>query len=267
MAQLTASDIFTDSRDPGTNVNPKVLGSLWINYTTGEQFVCKDNTLNKNVWVSSTKVIREDLDKLEDSVSDKIDDITVSLNGSGKWINGVTSVSYSNKNYGIHWRDEYRGSLIYMNGFYVGVMKDANGRLTLKYKKQKANNVYINVGSSDPFIGYKEIPLYNPPVIKNFTYKYGNSTSYDDIIYNLNLYHITKLTISGSDITDVEFAERQPNTYYNTGMIDTGYFVQSKLFTRDYIIQNYLIYSSANDAFSGMLGNYALGSIDNGNGG
>ena len=48
---LANNDIYTGSTNPTANVNPKTLGSLYINYNTGKMFVCKDNTLNKNVWL------------------------------------------------------------------------------------------------------------------------------------------------------------------------------------------------------------------------
>ena len=47
---LTASDIYTDVVDPNSRVNPKKVGSLWVNSATGNIWVCSSNTLNNNRW-------------------------------------------------------------------------------------------------------------------------------------------------------------------------------------------------------------------------
>lgn len=47
---LTASDIYTDVVDPNSRVNPKKVGSLWVNYSTGNIWVCSSNQLNNNRW-------------------------------------------------------------------------------------------------------------------------------------------------------------------------------------------------------------------------
>lgn len=49
--QLTDQDVFVSNTNPTTNVNPKVVGALWINYITGKVYVCKDNTQNTNKWI------------------------------------------------------------------------------------------------------------------------------------------------------------------------------------------------------------------------
>jgi hypothetical protein len=38
--------------DPTTYYNPSTTGIVWINETTGEAFVCTNNTLNDNVWIN-----------------------------------------------------------------------------------------------------------------------------------------------------------------------------------------------------------------------
>ena len=42
--------IIKSAQDPTTNINPPNKGTIWVNTTTGEIFVCVDNTPNKNVW-------------------------------------------------------------------------------------------------------------------------------------------------------------------------------------------------------------------------
>lgn len=49
--QLTDQDVFVSNTNPTTNVNPKVVGALWINYITGKVYVCKSNMHNSNVWI------------------------------------------------------------------------------------------------------------------------------------------------------------------------------------------------------------------------
>lgn len=43
-------DIYTGTTDPTTTINPKITGAFYINKKTAKLFVCKDNTLNKNIW-------------------------------------------------------------------------------------------------------------------------------------------------------------------------------------------------------------------------
>lgn len=47
---LTNEDIYTGVVNPSTNINPKIVGAFYINTKTAKLFVCKDNTINKNVW-------------------------------------------------------------------------------------------------------------------------------------------------------------------------------------------------------------------------
>lgn len=49
--QLTDQDVFVSNTNPTTNVNTKVVGTLWINYITGKVYVCKSNTRNSNEWI------------------------------------------------------------------------------------------------------------------------------------------------------------------------------------------------------------------------
>ena len=43
-------DIYTGTADPTSTINPKITGAFYINKKTAKLFVCKDNTLNKNIW-------------------------------------------------------------------------------------------------------------------------------------------------------------------------------------------------------------------------
>lgn len=47
---LSNEDIYTGLINPSTNINPKIIGAFYINTKTAKLFVCKDNTINKNVW-------------------------------------------------------------------------------------------------------------------------------------------------------------------------------------------------------------------------
>lgn len=62
MANLNYSDIYTNKGAPNAKVNPKIVGAVWFDYETGITYTCKDNTLNKNVWVKCCRS-REELDK------------------------------------------------------------------------------------------------------------------------------------------------------------------------------------------------------------
>lgn len=216
MAQLTASDIFTDSRDPGTNVNPKVLGSLWVNYTTGEQFVCKDNTLNKNVWVSSTKVIREDLDKLEDSVSDKIDDITVTLKGGGRMLYG-TRIGLSQNYYPYISHSPY--STVNIDGFelYFVASSISYTELTCYYSKTSNTTTKYTPLANRRF--NKSITINNPIVWP----VYMKQLRLPNIV-NFELFHMcypVSINYSGSTLTSVTLAHHDGMSLYHTGEIVT----------------------------------------------
>ena len=47
---LANEDIYTGSIDPTSTINPKLLGSFYINTKTAKLFVCTDNTFNNNIW-------------------------------------------------------------------------------------------------------------------------------------------------------------------------------------------------------------------------
>jgi len=42
---------YIEDTSPTTDVNPDVVGKIWINKQTGELWVCNDNTQDANVWV------------------------------------------------------------------------------------------------------------------------------------------------------------------------------------------------------------------------
>lgn len=50
MEQLETHDIYTDDVVPSASVNPKKLGSLWVDYKKNKLYVCSNNSNNKNVW-------------------------------------------------------------------------------------------------------------------------------------------------------------------------------------------------------------------------
>lgn len=64
VSTLTANDIYTDVVDPNNKVNPKKVGSLWVNSSTGNIWVCSSNTLNNNKWI-----------KVDDDLKNKVDDL------------------------------------------------------------------------------------------------------------------------------------------------------------------------------------------------
>jgi len=41
---------FINSSDPTVTTNPSQANATWLNTTSGEQFVCIDNTADANVW-------------------------------------------------------------------------------------------------------------------------------------------------------------------------------------------------------------------------
>ena len=46
------TDATVSTTDPATDTNPSAVGHHWINKTSGEYFVCTDNTTDENVWVN-----------------------------------------------------------------------------------------------------------------------------------------------------------------------------------------------------------------------
>lgn len=45
---------FVDTVDPAIDTNPSSNGAIWKNNTTGEIFVCIDNTTDENIWVGTS---------------------------------------------------------------------------------------------------------------------------------------------------------------------------------------------------------------------
>lgn len=264
MAQLTASDIFTDSRDPGTNVNPKVLGSLWINYNTGEQFVCKDNTLNKNVWVSSTKVIREDLDKLENSVSDKIDDITVSLNGTINIKYGIL-VQSDDRYYGNPPGTLHNHLAINVGGFYLCFYKNYfnSNELICYYKK-------CNI--SDPIYSTQSISSKNSITLpKTVIPTYIRTTHYQHgviLIHYNDLCYPASISYSGSKLTNVTLESSDRKSWYHTGTFSIGGYSDSiGQVSVSLTAQSCLIYDAMNNGFISFAQQNTYNDNPGGNGG
>ena len=56
----TVPDVISKTIDPTIYENPKSTGLLWVNRTTGETYVCIDNTEDNNIWVGvkSGKLVR-----------------------------------------------------------------------------------------------------------------------------------------------------------------------------------------------------------------
>ena len=46
------TDATVSTTDPATDTNPSATGHHWINKTSGEYFVCTDNTTDDNVWTN-----------------------------------------------------------------------------------------------------------------------------------------------------------------------------------------------------------------------
>ncbi len=42
---------YINTVNPTIDVNPPIINMTWLNSTTGEIFVCTDNTANLNVWI------------------------------------------------------------------------------------------------------------------------------------------------------------------------------------------------------------------------
>lgn len=257
MAQLTASDIFTDSRDPGTNVNPKVLGSLWINYNTGEQFVCKDNTLNKNVWVSSTKVIREDLDKLEDSVSDKIDDITVTLKGGGRMLYGARIGL--NPNY-YPYKNHPPYSTVNIDGFELYFMTSSASYTELICYYRKTSNTTTKYTPLGGRSFNKSITINNPIVWP----VYIKQLRLPDII-NVELFRMcypVSINYSGPTLTSVTLAHHDGMSLYHTGEI-----TPLKLSTSCATVSGSIVYDASINLVSQYVIPYVKQGDIHGNGG
>jgi hypothetical protein len=42
---------YEETSDPLVTTNPPCVPVTWMNLTTGELFICTDNTIDSNVWV------------------------------------------------------------------------------------------------------------------------------------------------------------------------------------------------------------------------
>lgn len=62
LTNINKDDFYAYSKPPTADVNPKKIGVPWFDYETGITYVCKDNTVNKNVWIKCCKT-QEELDK------------------------------------------------------------------------------------------------------------------------------------------------------------------------------------------------------------
>jgi len=51
LAALT--DATVSSSDPTTSSNPSAVGHLWVNSTSGEQYVCTNATTGANIWINT----------------------------------------------------------------------------------------------------------------------------------------------------------------------------------------------------------------------
>ena len=47
----TAPSATESASDPAINTNPEDTGAEWHNTTSGQIFICRDNTAGLNVWV------------------------------------------------------------------------------------------------------------------------------------------------------------------------------------------------------------------------
>ena len=50
-AIATAPTATESASDPTYNVNPADTGAEWHNTTSGQIFICTDNTANENIWI------------------------------------------------------------------------------------------------------------------------------------------------------------------------------------------------------------------------
>ena len=50
-AKTTSSWDYDEATDPLVTTNPITMPVTWVNKTSGELFVCIDNTPDSNVWV------------------------------------------------------------------------------------------------------------------------------------------------------------------------------------------------------------------------
>ena len=55
----TAPSATESASDPTTSTNPENVGSEWHNTTTGQIFICNDNTANVNKWTGQKGVSKQ----------------------------------------------------------------------------------------------------------------------------------------------------------------------------------------------------------------
>lgn len=83
---ISEEDFYNSNTAPNAKVNPKTLGSMWINYDNGNFYICNDNTFNKNVWL-------DPVGDMVKYVNEKISNIK-SLGINQKWYNVLSERSY-----------------------------------------------------------------------------------------------------------------------------------------------------------------------------
>jgi hypothetical protein len=84
---LNESDLYNSNTSPDVKVNPKSLGAMWINYSNGRHYICKDNTNNKNVWLDPIEELTNEIN----SLNKRIDSIKpVGLGYDQQWYDVTT---------------------------------------------------------------------------------------------------------------------------------------------------------------------------------
>lgn len=65
--RLYDSDVYSGEGIPENNINPDKRGAIYIDYNTGNRYVCRDNRINNNVWIKINQDIPENIsNRLED---------------------------------------------------------------------------------------------------------------------------------------------------------------------------------------------------------
>lgn len=112
---LQETDIYSEAKNPTANVNPKKLGAVWINYTTGDTFVCSNNTHNRNIWVQTNKKM---LDAMQSEINKTISNFkttVVTVDGL-IWRESVGTLFYNHLIGGV--LNPGRGTPIELTGIY-----------------------------------------------------------------------------------------------------------------------------------------------------
>ena len=55
----TAPSATQSGSNPTTSTNPESVGAEWHNTTTGQIFICSNNTTNENVWYGQRGIIKQ----------------------------------------------------------------------------------------------------------------------------------------------------------------------------------------------------------------